>query len=216
MSRSEIALPLPFPPTELQVMMGEVATKLLLSRNLNFLSGGCNRARWACREAAGVWDILVVVLQCRSWFHFQFGLWLQPPSFQCGRPRIFWSLPAQPCRAQWETRRLQSAGGLQWVQEKLDWYERTKAYSAFVRSDQSATLASKSAGEAIKGPWGEGVVNAWGGGNLGMGVCKRTVPFFFAPRSLQAEKAKGQGSLPWPFSRGCQTYWEACQKCGGR
>ena len=22
------------------------------------------------------------------------------------------------------------------------------------------------------------------------------------------------GSLPWPFSRGCQTYWEACQKCG--
>ena len=62
-SRSDIALPLPFPPTELQVMMGEVATKLLLSRNLNFLSGGCNRARWACREAAGVWDIFVVALQ---------------------------------------------------------------------------------------------------------------------------------------------------------
>ena len=54
-----------------------------------------------------------------------------------------------------------------------------------------------------------------GGGNLGMGVCKHTVPFFFAPRSLQAEKAKGQGGPPWPFSRGCQTYWEACQKCGG-
>ena len=53
-----------------------------------------------------------------------------------------------------------------------------------------------------------------GGGNLGMGVCKHTVPFFFAPRSLQAEKAKGQGGPPWPFSRGCQTYWEACQKCG--
>ena len=50
-----------------------------------------------------------------------------------------------------------------------------------------------------------------------MGVCKRPVvrfPFFFAPRSLQAEKAKGQGGPPWPFSRGCQTYWEACQKCG--
>ena len=61
------------------------------------------------------------------------------------------------------------------------------------------------------------MVNAWGGENLGMCVCKRTVVrflFFLAPRSLQAEKAKGQGRLPWPFSRGCQTYWEACQKCG--
>ena len=50
-----------------------------------------------------------------------------------------------------------------------------------------------------------------------MGVCKRTVVRFLflgALRSLQAEKAKGQGRLPWPFSRGCQTYWEACQKCG--
>ena len=135
-----------------------------------------------CREAAGVWDILVmilvVVLQCRSWFHFQFGLWLQPPSFQCGRPRIFWSLPAQPCRAQWETRRLQSAGGLQWVQEKLDWYERTKAYSAFVRSDQSATMASECAGEGLyKGPMG-----IKSGGSMGgeiwewvvLGVCDRS------------------------------------------
>ena len=50
---------------------------------------------------------------------------------------------------QWETRRLQSAGGLQWVQEKLDWYERTKAYSAFVRSDQSAIVASECAGEGF-------------------------------------------------------------------
>ena len=100
----------------------------------------------------------------------------------------------------------------------LGWYERTKADSAFVRSDQSATVASECAGEGLKGPWGEGVVNAWGGGNLGMCVCKHTVVrflFFLAPRSLQAEKAKGQGGPPWPFSRGCQTYWEACQKCSG-
>ena len=67
-----------------------------------------------------------------------------------------------------------------------------------------------------KGPMGRRSGECMGGGNLGMGVCKHTVPFFFAPRSLQAEKAKGQGGPPWPFSRGCQTYWEACQKCGVR
>ena len=151
--------------------------------------------------------------------------WLQPPSYQCGRPRTFWSLPAQPCRAQWETRRLQSAGGLQWVQEKLDWYERTKAYSAFVRSDQSATMASECAGEGLKGPWGEGVVGpcSMGGEKIWewvvLGGAEHTVVrvlLKFAPRSLQAEKAKGPGRLPQPFSRACQTYWEACQKCGGR
>ena len=79
MSRSDIALPLPFPPTELQVMMGEVANGLCESKNLNLLAVGCKWARRAVREAAGVWDIQVVVLQCRSWFHFQYGLWLSPP-----------------------------------------------------------------------------------------------------------------------------------------
>ena len=28
------------------------------------------------------------------------------------------------------------------------------------------------------------------------------------------KKRKARGGAPWPFSRGCQTYWEACQKCG--
>ena len=80
MSRSDIALPLPFPPTaELQVMMGEVANGLCESKNLILLAIGCKWARRAVREAAGVWDIQVVVLQCRSWFHFQYGLWLSPP-----------------------------------------------------------------------------------------------------------------------------------------
>ena len=68
----------------------------------------------------------------------------------------------------------------QWVQEKLDWYERTKAYSAFVRSDQSATVASECAGEGLKGPWGEGVVGPWGEKIwewLVLGVCDRTVVF---------------------------------------
>ena len=78
-SRSDIALPLPFPPTELQEMMGEVANGLCESKNLNLLAVGCKWARRAVREAAGVWDIQVVVLQCRSWFHFQYGLWLSPP-----------------------------------------------------------------------------------------------------------------------------------------
>ena len=40
MSRSDIALPLPFPPTELQVMMGEVANGLCESKNLNLLAVG--------------------------------------------------------------------------------------------------------------------------------------------------------------------------------
>ncbi len=68
-----------------------------------------------------------------------------------------------------------------------------------------------------KGPMGRRSGECMGGGNLGMCVCKHTVVrflFFWSPRSLQAEKAKGQGGPPWPFSRGCQTYWEACQKCG--
>ena len=90
-SRSDIALPLPFPPTELQVMMQVRMGKVCESKNLNLLGGGCKWARWAVREAAGVWDIQVVVLQCRSWFHLQWVWWLQPPSFQGGRPRNFWS-----------------------------------------------------------------------------------------------------------------------------
>ena len=74
MSRSEIALPLPFPPTELQVMMGGSRMLICESKNLNLLGGGCKWARWAVREAAaGVWDIQVVVLQCRSWFHLVCG-----------------------------------------------------------------------------------------------------------------------------------------------
>ena len=64
---------------ELQVMMGEVANGLCESKNLNLLAVGCKWARRAVREATGVWDIQVVVLQCRSWFHFQYGLWLSPP-----------------------------------------------------------------------------------------------------------------------------------------
>ena len=36
MSRSEIALPLPFPPTELQVMMGGSRMLICESKNLNF------------------------------------------------------------------------------------------------------------------------------------------------------------------------------------
>ena len=63
MSRSDIALPLPFPPTELQVMICELAKGLCETKNLILLGGGCNRARWARCEAGGVWDIFVVALQ---------------------------------------------------------------------------------------------------------------------------------------------------------
>ena len=63
MSRSDIALPLPFPPTALQVMLGVVANGFCESKNLNLLGGGCNWAGWARREAAGVWDMSVVALQ---------------------------------------------------------------------------------------------------------------------------------------------------------
>ena len=58
-----MALPLPFPPTELQVIMSELANGICESKNLILLGGGCNRARWARRVAAGVWDISLVVLQ---------------------------------------------------------------------------------------------------------------------------------------------------------
>ena len=63
MSRSDIALPLPFLPTELQVMICELAKGHCETKNLILLGGGCNRARWARCEAAGVWDIFVVALQ---------------------------------------------------------------------------------------------------------------------------------------------------------
>ena len=112
MSRSEIALPLPFPPTELQVMICELAKGHCETKNLILLGGGCKWARWAAREAAGVWDIQVVVLQCRSWFHLQWVWWLQPPSFHRGRPRNFWSLPARPCRAKWEARLVSCHNGM--------------------------------------------------------------------------------------------------------
>ena len=68
-----------------------------------------------------------------------------------------------------------------------------------------------------KGPMGRGSGGSMGGENLGMGgvSVRWSGTLKFAPRSLQAEKAKGQDRLSWPFSRDCQTYWEACQKCGG-
>ena len=88
-------------------------------------------------------------------------------------------------------------------------------------------MASECAGEGLKGPWEEGVVGPcsmqapWGEKiweGVVLGGAEHTVVrvlLKFAPRSLQAEKAKGPGRLPQPFSRGCQTYWEACQtECG--
>ena len=75
-------------------------------------------------------------------------------------------------------------------------HERTKAYSAFVRSDQSATLASKSAGEAIKGPWGEGVVNAWGE-EIWEWVCASIrSPFFLLRDRCKLKKRKARGVPP--------------------
>ena len=71
----------------------------------------------------------------------------------------------------------------------------------------------------FKGPMGRRSGECMGGrkfGNVCVQAYGRPVSFFLAPRSLQAEKAKGQGGPPWPFSRGCQTYWEACQKCSAR
>ena len=50
MSRSDIALPLPFPPTELQVMMSELANGICASKNLILLRQRLQigyRARWA-------------------------------------------------------------------------------------------------------------------------------------------------------------------------
>ena len=58
MSRPKVALPLPSPPTAPQVMMGEVAYGICLSKNLHEYGGRCKWAGWALREADGVWDIL--------------------------------------------------------------------------------------------------------------------------------------------------------------
>ena len=52
------------------------------------------------------------------------------------------------------------------------------------------------------------------GNGRGVQAYGRPGLFKSAPRSLQAEKAKGRGTVPEPFSRGFQSYWEACQKCG--
>ena len=81
MSRSEMSLLLPSPPTALQVLTADIVNGIIESKNLHVCAVCSKWARWAVREAAGMWDILVVVLQCRSWFHFQSGLWFSRPPF---------------------------------------------------------------------------------------------------------------------------------------
>ena len=100
-----------------------------------------------------------------------------------------------------------------------EWHAHLTTCARLVRADKGrfclcpigpvGHLGIQECWRGYKGPMGRRSGECMGGGNLGMCVCKHTAVrflFFLAPRSLQAEKAKGQGGPPWPFSRGCQTY----------
>ena len=69
MSRSEMALLLPSPPTALQAMMADIANGIVENKNLHVLAACCKQAAWApwllpfgtltwlqCRGARGPFD----------------------------------------------------------------------------------------------------------------------------------------------------------------
>ena len=67
MSRSEMPLLLPSPPTAMQAMMADIANGIVETKNLNILAV-C--PEWACRTlavAVAVWSSRWVVLQWDLW-----------------------------------------------------------------------------------------------------------------------------------------------------
>ena len=67
MSRSEMAVLLPSPPTALQVMITDIVDGIVESKNLHVLAACCKRAGWAPSVAAAVWHFHLVAVPCYSW-----------------------------------------------------------------------------------------------------------------------------------------------------
>ena len=69
MSRSEMALLLPSPPTALQVMMADIENGIIEAKNLHFCAECYKWAAWALPVATAVWPSCFMVLPgVRGWF----------------------------------------------------------------------------------------------------------------------------------------------------
>ena len=76
--------------------MADIESGIVESKNLHVL-GVCSKwAGWALHVADGWWDFLSLLLRWWSRIFLQWFAWRQPPACQCGRPRAFRSLTAQP------------------------------------------------------------------------------------------------------------------------
>ena len=64
MSRSEMSLLLPSPPTALQVMTADIENGIVESKILNFFAACCKRGGWALQVADGGWHLLLVHCKC--------------------------------------------------------------------------------------------------------------------------------------------------------
>ena len=67
MSRSEMALLLPSPPTALQAMMADIANGIVENKNLHVLAACCKQAAWAPSVAAAVWHFDLVAVPWCPW-----------------------------------------------------------------------------------------------------------------------------------------------------
>ena len=114
MSRSELTLLSRSCPTASQVIMTVSKKAISEGKKLNFHGVRCKWAGCAAWAANGVWQWQWLASPLDSLLLFPWCLRFGAACFQSGWPRNFWSLPAQPPLARWETRRLDSTSGLQW------------------------------------------------------------------------------------------------------
>ena len=75
MSRSEMSLLLPSPPTALQVMTADIENGIVESKILvNFFAACCKRGGWALQVADGGWLFLLVHCNSSSAFNDSFTI----------------------------------------------------------------------------------------------------------------------------------------------
>ena len=96
MSRSEMAVLLPSPPTALQVMITDIVDGIVETNILKVLAVCSKWAGWALRMADGGWHLDLVLLQWRPWFLLHWLLWFQSPVCHGRWPCFFYCLSAQP------------------------------------------------------------------------------------------------------------------------
>ena len=131
--------------------------------NLHVLGVCSNWAGRALLVAVGWWDILSLALRWYSRFVLQGLSWRHSSADQREFQRLFWSLPTNPSRIQWETRRWHPKAGMQWRQYKLGWSVRRtlRGYGLIGRSPTTSvdrygsSAALEKAGGSIEGGFGD-------------------------------------------------------------